>query len=433
MLTTVSVSWRMPLPEIVVGLELGITYSGFAYALASDMKSVYEYCDWPGHAAVGRKPYFKTETSLRYIKYDNNRDGFRLEDWGWDATTNHGQALEKCKVTGRELKSFLVKRFKLLQASVSNDSSTSNANLNTNSLPVELTAERMVTDYLRCISSFIMNTLAAKLGTLATNGEVQRCLTAPAKAASVYCQSRFDYHFGKGTKFLVVDAGGETVDLVLHEKVSSSGPRVKEVACTTGRLCGGSSFDEGFHAYLTDRISCYEKFRKDFPAIVMKLQEFIEDLKYYFDVNDKSFPIHLDLPTKLVVAWENFDKENGTWHEDTTYDQISISEKEVRKVFDSVLDPIVDLIRVQIAAVPDIQAIMVMLRNPNLFTDAEVHRVGVWSYYLPRQAQRMADAPSVEVAMFFGRTRIEITLVPLNFQPKNQHMKCAVNFEADFY
>ncbi|KAL3677450.1 hypothetical protein R1sor_027398 [Riccia sorocarpa] len=429
-------------PKIVIGLDFGTTYSGFAYALASDIESVQEFCDWPGQAASGGKPYCKTETSLRYILDEITENEFHLQDWGCYATINHRQASEQY--------------------------------------------------------------------------------------------------------------------LVVHEKMDSSGPKVREVAPPTGRLCGGSYINDGFHTYLSERVSCYETFRRDFPATVMRMQRQIEEQKYSYDGEDESFAINLDVPAKLATAWENSDKANGTWHEDGKYDELIISEKDVRKVFDAVVNPILEVIRAQIAAVPDVEAIMVVggfssspylmkrirdefspvvkhILNPpdpgsavsrgavafgglsgdlllsrkcrktygisiarpfqigdpadflsredgqfmclNVFwifirkgedvpvdrqtkytfeiprglttpefeiyatdavepkfvTDAEVQRVGVWSYRLPRGAQRMRDAPKVEVAMFFGRTTIEVMLVPVNFRGKAQQMTCEVKFEADLY
>ncbi|KAL3687571.1 hypothetical protein R1sor_013880 [Riccia sorocarpa] len=51
------------------------------------------------------------------------------------------------------------------------------------------------------------------------------------EAASVYCQAKWkDSNSGKGSKFLVVDEGEGTVDLMVHEKMESSGLKIKEVS-----------------------------------------------------------------------------------------------------------------------------------------------------------------------------------------------------------
>ncbi|KAL3682347.1 hypothetical protein R1sor_000369 [Riccia sorocarpa] len=70
-------------PAPKVGLDFGTTYSGFAYALASDTTSVHEFYDWPGQAAMGGKPYCKIETSLKSIK--------GLKHWGLNDTIDVGE------------------------------------------------------------------------------------------------------------------------------------------------------------------------------------------------------------------------------------------------------------------------------------------------------------------------------------------------------
>ncbi|CAM6092452.1 unnamed protein product [Calypogeia fissa] len=80
------------------------------------------------------------------------------------------------------------------------------------------------------------------------------------EAASVYCLQKFkhSHELKMGSKVLVVDAGGGTVDLVVHELVDDSGLRLREVTTSTRDLCGGTFVDIAFMDYLAAKIPCFE-------------------------------------------------------------------------------------------------------------------------------------------------------------------------------
>lgn len=52
--------------KLVVGLDFGTTFSGFAYALRADLDKVYTFYDWPMQSEGGGLAYCKTQTSLLY-------------------------------------------------------------------------------------------------------------------------------------------------------------------------------------------------------------------------------------------------------------------------------------------------------------------------------------------------------------------------------
>ena len=123
--------------------------------------------------------------------------------------------------------------------------------------------------------------LCAELAGLVQGPENQSGSPHPLKlfiepeAASVYCQVQMQVErtWRKGDKFLVVDCGGGTVDLVLHEKLGSPPTlSIREVQASTGALCGGSRVDDEFFRFLRRKIPCFSKFEAEYPAIVLKLQ-----------------------------------------------------------------------------------------------------------------------------------------------------------------
>lgn len=84
------------------------------------------------------------------------------------------------------------------------------------------------------------------------------CIVLEPEVASVYCELKLkECHFPKGSKFLVVDAGGGIVDLVVHEKVDHFGVMVKEVTCSEETMCGGTLVDKAFMLYLAGKIQSW--------------------------------------------------------------------------------------------------------------------------------------------------------------------------------
>lgn len=144
-------------------------------------------------------------------------------------------------------------------------------------------------------------------------------------AASLYCQQKSDFLLGDGDKFLVVDAGGGTVDLALHEKV---GPpcnmTVREVAPSSGGLCGATYVDDGFFKFLSQKIRCFRAFIAEEPQIALKLLSLWEPIKRSFTGN-MLFDYELDLPAKLARAWEE-DEGSKTGSRTAVYDAVCNAE-----------------------------------------------------------------------------------------------------------
>lgn len=86
----------MPQPRVVVGLDFGTTFSGFAYAHIAEPDEVFNFQAWPDENLGGGRPYCKTKTALFY---DVNEDGGvgELKGWGWSALVKYTNALQRKK------------------------------------------------------------------------------------------------------------------------------------------------------------------------------------------------------------------------------------------------------------------------------------------------------------------------------------------------
>ncbi|CAM6104134.1 unnamed protein product [Calypogeia fissa] len=181
------------------------------------------------------------------------------------------------------------------------------------------------------------------------------------EAASAYCKqkSKDMCDLRKGCKFLVVDAGGGTADLVVHELVDDSALKVKEAAIRTGARCGGTFVDEAFMDYLAEKIGCFKQLGAEDPTIRHLMLKEWQGLKYTFD-QDEQWHITVPLPARLAKAWENHDQGTGSWSPDLEYGQIVITRQDMTRMFNGPVNQILELMKAQMAEVPQVQAIFVV-------------------------------------------------------------------------
>ncbi|CAM6084107.1 unnamed protein product [Calypogeia fissa] len=361
----------------------------------SDPEKSYTFYDWPYQAAAGAKPYCKTQTSLWYLPAKTSGT-FELQNWGWAASVKHRKA--------HQLKNSSIK---VAQSSAEGDSSTDGHDptstcghfLSTFKLhlanegaasgpqsvppsmsetrPEGLSTERVISDYLEELSLFIMVELKNKFGDHIVKKNVQWCLTVPAiwsdtaKQTMHKCAQMSSLVQGRHCKdkdasphplVIVLEpeaASGGTVDLVVHEKVDDSGVKVKEVACSSGDLCGGTFVDKAFTKFLFDKIDCFEMLCAAYPATLLTITGQWENLKCSYDGETDDYP--LELPAKLVSAWETHVKTSGICSTNSeTYDEILITSEDMKLIFDREVNKILKLIRDQVALTPDLEAIMVV-------------------------------------------------------------------------
>lgn len=291
--------------------------------------------EWPGFAEASGKPYCKTQTALYYKPSLN---GLQFDSWGWEAQLNYIRDLDlqqKNKGAADAIKvGKLVMRFKLHLAD------EKSGPLSAAPLPQGLTTKQVITDFLREIGKFIMGHLQIKYGQHFTMDGLQWCVTVPSiwgdkakqqmksfmqgaglvggangspypvvvvlepEAAAVYCLKKLNnFKLHQGDKFLVADIGGGTSDIVVQEKVNSSGNlKVKEVTASSGGLCGGSYVDQSFMNFMSSTIGCLETFLEGHPKVKIQLQTWWENAKSTFEGRDTDLVLTCPLSGKLESA-----------------------------------------------------------------------------------------------------------------------------------
>ncbi|CAC5400312.1 unnamed protein product [Mytilus coruscus] len=130
-------------------------------------------------------------------------------------------------------------------------------------------------------------------------------LALEPEAASIYCQYLPTKQlFGAdpelvvaavGTKYMVVDIGGGTADITVHEKINDR--RLKETCCASGGNCGGTAVDYEFFNMMEKIMNkdTWNAFKRE------NLEEYL-DLAREFETRkrairpDKTGPIHMVIP-----------------------------------------------------------------------------------------------------------------------------------------
>lgn len=243
-----------PEPKVVVGLDFGTTYSGFAFAFKTNPADIYTHAVWP---QSDLRNYCKTKTELFYSR--DSRGNLTLKSWGCKASADQIREEAGWQRDGGVGAGELVTKFKLHLADAGNRQESSAP-----PLPAKLTTKIAITDYLRELSKYCLNELQRGYGERWSMRDVQWCLTVPAmwddrakqlmgsyaeeaglvqksgsssegsphplrivlepEAASIYCLTAFKNQLSiqEGEKFMTADLGGGTADIVIHEYMSSS-------------------------------------------------------------------------------------------------------------------------------------------------------------------------------------------------------------------
>ena len=370
--------------KVIVALDFGTTFSGFAYAHTNDTAEIYSYYDYPRSGK--EKPYCKTLTAS-YYKLRGSE--WELKAWGYPARAEYErdvQALRKHRAKGLPVDDpaaptlgKYLNRFKLHLASKEMGASSASP------LPVGLTVEVVIADYLREMGAVIVAHLQRKFGEHLTMEFIQWCVTVPSiwdnsakvrmkscmvdaglvggeggsahppivvlepEAASFHCHKVMKEQILEvGDKLLVADIGGGTSDIVVQEVVNVGEDlsyRVKEVTTSSGGLCGGTYVDSRFMEFLQQKIGpCLAECVITYPHVYAQLLKQWECAKTNFgDATMVGESIEIDFPNTLASQMQSYDNRMGVPARES-YDALEITYQELQSIFDPVVDEILTLI-----------------------------------------------------------------------------------------
>ncbi|CAO0802316.1 unnamed protein product [Mucor circinelloides] len=341
--------------------KTGTTYSGCCYAFAQN-EEVIDIVKWPKQ---NNQVYPKTPTLSLYRKGSP-----QLVEWG------HGARRLAMKPNNAD--SMLLSKFKLYL----------DEHLQQTELGNGLNIIDVIADYLRAFHLHVCTELLKGFAGNYDQSRFRYCLTVPAmwsdrakatmreaairaglinntdhpdrlmlisepEAAALYCEKKSEqFNLRHGQRFMICDAGGGTVDLIVFEINEPPGERrtLKEVTNGHGGSCGSGFLDLRMREYLKRKFSHYHTINDSAMELIM--DTFVNVIKPDFDGVEDHF---LDLPASMGLGDltdNDIGLDNGS---------LCLPAEELREyVFEPVIRQVLDLIKGQLAQSPQLEAIFLV-------------------------------------------------------------------------
>ncbi|KAG0173998.1 Heat shock 70 kDa protein 12A [Apophysomyces sp. BC1034] len=346
---------------VIVGIDFGTTFSGCCYAFAQN-EEVIDIVKWPRQ---NNHVYPKTPTLSLYRKGST-----QLVDWG------HGARRQAMKPNSIDF--LLLSKFKLYL----------DEHLQQESLPNSLNVIDVIADYLRVFHTHVCTELLKGFAGNYDQTKFRYCLTVPAmwsdrakaamreaairanliqrsdhperlmlisepEAAALYCEKKSEqFNLAHGQRFMICDAGGGTVDLIVFEiDQQTTGRRtLKEVTNGHGGSCGSGFLDLRMRDYIKRKFHHLGSINDSAMEHIM--DTFVNIIKPEFDGYEDHF---LDLPASMGLGDltdEDIGLENGS---------LCLPAHELRdQVFEPVIVQVLELIEGQLSQSPNLEAIFLV-------------------------------------------------------------------------
>ncbi|RIA87532.1 hypothetical protein C1645_807258 [Glomus cerebriforme] len=347
--------------RILVAIDFGTTYSGFAYVHKENPENIETNHTWPG-----REGGFKTPTALLY-----DETYTEVTSWGDLALE------EELDYDSDEICSRPVEMFKLHISDLTQDQKPW--------LPSQLNYEKAIKDYLTRMHILIKETLEKRWPGIEfpqqvgfvltipaewphhTTGIMRRCaynagllttldsnnleFTTEPEAAALYCLNVVKEHnLCPGDTFLVADCGGGTVDITSRKLLQDN--RLSEITERVGDLCGSTFVDKEFLRWLGYKVG-FDALEKLKSNNYKQMQHFIQHffcllVKFKFKGDPTKFKtirliLHKycpDLPQYVLGKYKQEMEEAG-WIVRIDFDS-------VKEMFNPVVNRIIQLIKDQL-------------------------------------------------------------------------------------
>ncbi|KAJ3167911.1 hypothetical protein HDU88_001858 [Geranomyces variabilis] len=358
--------------RVVASIDLGTSHSGFAYAHVADPGSIEINYDWEDQI----HPYCKTSTAVWYDVVAK-----KTESWGYTAVAN---AME---CTDPSSPCQLLQLFKLCVEPASQDHGVQ--------MPEGVDPLEIVSEYLTQLRKTLMLKLQARFGPSLQVEDINWCLTVPAiwsetakqrmrhcavqaglisateinmprltlvlepEAAAIYCCKRkTEAQMRSGDTFMVVDAGGGTVDIVVQKwSAGVVNQRLSELARGEGDWCGSTFVDTRFLEWFatkvgTDAITTLKTERgRDYMQLLTQWETMKRQFKGPETFAKTSF-LPFSIPGALYNVMSGEAMAKLEREQDGTDDDVYIRLDDMLSFFDPVINKTLDLIQTQLDKIP---------------------------------------------------------------------------------
>ncbi|XP_005815476.2 heat shock 70 kDa protein 12A-like [Xiphophorus maculatus] len=346
--------------SFIIAIDFGTAYSGYAFSITSSEEEIV-----PRVKEWGEEVGLETPKTPTCILFDENKT---FHSFGYKAKNDY-LSMERKKA----IKMFFFDCFKmsLYNKMLSRDLMIKAAN------GKEMTAMTVFTEGLRFLKDDALTTInESATGITFEASDFTWVLTVPAiwdpsakqfmkeaatqagivtpqnelvialepEAASIWCKKLPPKGFiaenrgedkldqSPGTQYIVVDCGGGTIDITVHEVIS--GRNLKELHKASGNDLGGQTVDKQFKKFLKE-IFCngvWDEYEKSYPNEIQKIMYEFAIAKKRDDDIDITCPLNLaTLAKKTHKKIEKFFKnvEGASWNDGS----IKIFKQKLRSFF----------------------------------------------------------------------------------------------------
>ncbi|KAI7904945.1 uncharacterized protein BX663DRAFT_501109 [Cokeromyces recurvatus] len=346
---------------VIVGIDFGTTFSGCCYAFAQN-EEVIDIVKWPKQ---NNNIYPKTPTLSLYRKGST-----QILDWG------HGARRTAIKPNSSDL--LLLSKFKLYL----------DEHLQNETLPNNLNIIDVIADYLHLFHNHVCAELSKGFAGNYDQSKFRYCLTVPAmwtdrakaamreasiraglilrsdpperltlisepEAAALYCEKKSEqFNLSHGQRFMICDAGGGTVDLIVFEIDETIPGRrtLKEVTNGHGATCGSGFLDSRMRDYIIRKFAHIGPINDSAMEHIM--EAFVNIIKPEFDGTEDHF---LDLPASMGLGDltdTSIGLENGCL--------LLPAHELCNEIFEPVVSQVLGLIDNQLMQSPNLEAIFLV-------------------------------------------------------------------------
>jgi molecular chaperone DnaK (HSP70) len=369
--------------RLAIAIDFGTARSGYAYQFFEDKdaKDPVFRNKWPDTNEF----YSKTPTELLLCP-----DG-SVEAWGHTARKRFTQLREEASEKGY----ILIENFKTLLHDGKERDKDGPFIMREGK---KFSVMRLIAEFLRRIKEVALNDIAETLGGegLLDENEIRWCLTVPAvwredskqimtraaqlagligegtqeaerlllvlepEAAAVHCQQvmmrKNEGGLESGKAIMIVDAGGGTVDITVHEVRLGEG--LDELVPCGGGLHGSKYVDRNFREFLARKLcaEAMDEFETQWPVEYAKLMsETWENIKCNYDAT-LNWQLSIEMPRRLEKVLETSFPEvlkrlaNVQGGDNTV---IRLTHDDMDATFKSVVDQLIGKVRDQFTALED--------------------------------------------------------------------------------
>ncbi|EFX02384.1 hsp70 family protein [Grosmannia clavigera kw1407] len=322
--------------QLIVGIDFGTTFSGVAFAFATNNEAKEDIItEWPGAGSYTKQ---KIPTVLYYDQYQ------KVVGWGPDiadalAPTGYPKAgVQK------------VEWFKL-QLMLSGNTYIDPINLPP--LPPGKSEIDVAADYLFKLRQAMRSALQKTLGEAATRAAAIQAgflrdendnrltLVSEPEAAALFCSKTGLLNLKVHDAVLIVDCGGGTVDLIAYEVEEENPFTVAECTAGSGDSCGSTALNRNFSNILRTKIRKMKlpDGSKMAGRVYAKcIMDFENRIKADFRNNGQKWAVDVGIEAEFPEAGI----EEG---------YMTFTNEEILQCFEPVVNRILELVRNQIIAI----------------------------------------------------------------------------------